>query len=217
MPAEEVSFAEKVADIYLAPPGKWVYESVYYEIAGDFAAEWYREKGDARRTKLLSAVKEKDASLTRRAVFGRSVRIEPTIPKDLAALLPKNYSFELPWQTVVRPCMVATIIGESEKRFKVRDATSINRNSTFGMGLTIQREEYVEREYLMLDNVTDADIAKIASFDEEYAREVEEIGQAAAKELIPILARMTDRLAQKKGQQKDMLAELLESLKSTKA
>ncbi len=216
MAADEVCFEQKVADIYLEPPGRWVYESVYYGIAGEWAADWFREKGEPRRAKLLSASKEKDASLTRRAVFGRTVRIDPTIPKELAALLPKNYRFELPGQTIVRPCMVATIIGESEKRFKVRDIKSINGNPTNWMGLEINREQFIEREYLLLDHVTDADVAKLATYDEEYAREVEDIGHAAAKEIVPILARMADRLAQKEGQQKDMLADLIESLRPAK-
>ncbi|MCV9964527.1 hypothetical protein OIU34_21795 [Pararhizobium sp. BT-229] len=109
--------------------------------------------------------------------------------------------------------MVATIIGETDKRFKVRDTKSINGNPTNWMGLEIKREVYVEHEYLLLDNATDADIARLAAFDKEYAREVEEIGRKVCEEIVPIVARMADRLAQKMGQQKDMLAELIDSLK----
>lgn len=211
MAADAVSFEDKVADIYI--PGKWNLESVYYEIAGDWTGEWYLEKGKARREKLLSAVKEKDAALLRRAVFGRTVQIQPSIPEELAKLLPEHYRFELPGQTVVRPCMVATIVSETDKRFKVRDEQPINGNSTHWMGLEIKHEKYVEREYLLLDNATDADVAALAAFDEEYIREVEEIGRKTCEEIVPIIARMAERLAQKKGQQKDMLADLIASLK----
>lgn len=211
MARDAVSFEDKVADIYI--PGKWNLESVYYEIAGGWTGEWYLEKGKARREKLLAAVKEKDTSMLRRAVFGRTVSIRPAIPAALAELLPDHYRFELPGQTVVRPCMVATIVSETEKRFKVRDEVSINGNSTHWMGLEIKREKYVEREYLLLDNATDADVARLAAFDAEYVREVEEIGRKVCEEIVPIVARMADRLEQKKGQHDDMLADLISSLK----
>jgi hypothetical protein len=216
MPAETVCFQQKVSDIYLEPPGRWASTPVYYGVAGEWVVDWFREKGEPRRTKLLAASREKEASLTRRAVFGCTLRIVPTIPKEIAGLLPKKYRFELPGHAVVRPCMVATIIGETEKRFKVRDVESINGNPTNLMGLEIKREKFVEREYLLLDNVTDEDVARLAAFDEEYVREVEEIGRVTALEIIPIVARMADRLAQKKGQQKDMLAALISSLNSSK-
>ncbi|MCS4088852.1 hypothetical protein [Rhizobium sp. BK176] len=213
MAASTVSFEDKVADIYI--PGKWNLGSVYYEIGNDWAREWYAQSGKARREKLLAALREKEAATRRRAVFGRMVSIQPIITKELAAVLPAGYHFTLPSHSVLRPCMVATIVAETEKRFKVRDAATMTggRIAKWGMTTEVGREEYVERELLMLDNATDADIAKLVAFDEEYALEVNEIGKSVCEEIMPIIARMAARVEQKKGQHGDMLADLLASLK----
>jgi hypothetical protein len=72
MPASAVSFEDKVADIYI--PGKWNLGSVYYEIGNAWVREWYAQKGKARRDKLLTASREKEAATRRRAVFGRMIR-----------------------------------------------------------------------------------------------------------------------------------------------
>lgn len=213
MAASTVSFEDKVADIYIA--GKWNIGSVYYEIGSDWVRDWYTQKGMARREKLLTALREKEAATRRRAVFGRMVSIQPTITKELASVLPVGYHFTLPSHNVLRPCMVATIISETDKRFKVRDAATMNggRISKWGMTTEVGREEYVDRELLMLDNATDADIAKLAAFDDEYVREVHEIGKSVCEEIMPIIARMAARIEQKKGQHSDMIADLLASLK----
>jgi hypothetical protein len=213
MPASALSFEDKVADIYI--PGKWNLGSVYYEIGNDWVREWYVQKGKARREKLLTAIREKEAATRRRAVFGRMVSIQPTVSKELASILPADYRFELPSHRVLRPCMVATIVGESEKRFKIRDTETMTGRQIpkWGMTTEVKNEEYVDRELLMLDHATDVDIAKLAAFDEEYVREVEAIGKEVCDEIVPIVARMAARVEQKKGQHSDMLADLIASLK----
>jgi hypothetical protein len=213
MPASTVSFEDKVADIYI--PGKWNLGSVYYEIGGDWVLDWYTNQAKARREKLLAAHRQKEAAMRRRAVFGRPVSIRPTISTELAALLPAGYQFALPSHAVMRPCMVATIVGESEKRFKVRDTATMNGRPIpkWGMTSEVKGEEYVDRALLLLDNASEADIAKLAAFDEEYVREVEVIGNEICEEIVPIVARMAARIEQKKGQHGDMLADLIATLK----
>jgi hypothetical protein len=213
MPASTVSFEDKVADIYI--PGKWNLGSVYYEIGADWTRDWYVQSGKARREKLLTALREKAAATRRRAVFGRMVSIQPAITVELASVLPDGYHLTLPSHKVLRPCMVATIVGETEKRFKVRDTARMDGGpiSEWGMTTEVGRAEYVDRDLLMLDNATDADIAKIAAFDEEYAHEVRAIGKEVCDEIMPIIVRMAARVDQKKAQHSDMLADLLANLK----
>ena len=214
MAADAVSMAEKVADIHI--DGNWSHNSACYEIAADWVGDWYFGAPSERRAKLLSKAREKDAATHRRAVFGRTWRVEPRVPENLASMLPDGYRLELPSQSVVRPCVVATVVGETEKRFKVVDVRPINGNPTTWLGLRIGKDDFIEREYLMLDDVDEADIAKLSAFDAEYAAEIEAISLAAYEEIVPIIARMGNRLLQKKGQQADMLSELVASLAAAK-
>lgn len=210
LPSGDLSFDDKVAGIFI--PGKWAFGSTYYEIAGDDVAEWFREKGGPRLAALRSKAQEKASTTRRRAVFGRRVRIDPAIPKELSVLLPTTYSFDLPTESVLRPCVVATVIEETEKRLRVTDVESINGNSAGWLGLTIGHGTYFEREYLILDNATDAEVEKLAAFDAEYVDEVTDIALKAYSEIIPVLARMADRLRQKKGQHDDMLTDILRQI-----
>lgn len=214
MDKAQVSFAEKVADIYIE--GSWGLGGSYYEIGGDWVRDWYAQNGASRRRKLLDALLAKSEAVRRRAVFGRTWRIEPRIPEELSKLLPARYSLNLPSQTIRRPCVIATVTAETDKRFKVRDIKPINGNSSTWLGLTIGKDEFFEREYLMLDNATDADVAALAAFDEEYVREVQEIADQALAEIVPILSRMGDRMNQKQGQHSDMLADLVLKLADAK-
>lgn len=205
MPKDACSFSEKIADIYI--PGNWVPGSSYYEVAGEWVRSWYEEKGAHRRQKLMAAKVAKDASVLRRAIFGHPVKLRPKVPEKLAALLPRNYSFAFPAQTIHHPNMIATIVSETEKRYRVKDRKLIN--SAGELHTEMKGEELVGRETLILDNATDEDIARIAAFNAEYSREIEEIAASVSEEIVPILVRMSDRLVQKQSQHQDMLAELM--------
>ncbi len=208
--SERVTFEDRTADISI--PGNWSIHSRCYEIAGPSVAEWYESKGRSRREKLLSVASAKIASVTRRAVFGRTVNVRPAMDPGLASMLPEYYRFELPSQTVLRPCAVATIVDETDKRFKVRDIVSLNGNPVNWLGLRIRNDDFFEREYLMLDNAGEREIELLRQMDAEYVEELNAIAASIYAEIVPVIARMADRLKQKQAQHEDLISETLQSL-----
>jgi len=203
-------FDDKVADIHI--PGKWTYDSSYAEVSGDHVRIWWESKGAARLAALREKARVKRQGLTRRAVFGWEVQVRTSVPAELASLLPPGFTINLPTHRVTRPAFAATIIRETDKRFVVEDLAWINGSPDIGKVMGTGRARQVERQYLLIDRVTEADVARLVAFDTEYSNEIASIDDAVYAQLVPVFAERARRLAQKATQHSDMFAELLASM-----
>jgi hypothetical protein len=206
-------FAEKVADI--AIPGKWPSPSACFELSNS-ASGWWETSGHPRYEKLAGKHRQREAAVRRLAVFGRVTTLCPPIAPDIAAILPERCHLPMPRHTVLRPMVAATVVKETPRRYAVVDVRPINGQSGSSV-VSGHVEQHVERQYLLLDNVSEAELEAISEFDRAHVASVEAAATAAAQEIAPVLRRLADRMKQKEAEHVAGFAELFGALRSARS
>lgn len=209
-------FDKSVADVYI--PGQWNLDAHYVSVAGVTAVTWWAAYGRERHSKLLDAIGGRIAKMEvakRQAVFGKEMGLERKLPERIADLLPQGFNFPLPRQNVIRPICTAVVTRETATRLYVEDVKAMS-GAPFWPSMIVNKhggEQYIDRQMLILDNASPADVASIASFDTDRNRDHIERCSRFAEEMLPVIQRMLDLDKQNAVEHDESFRELLASLK----
>lgn len=212
---ERKLFAEAVKDIYIA--GQWNLDSSYIGITPEGLEWWATEGREAHLADLkkLAEAAEVARAAERRAVFGWVTSFMQRVPDEGADLARQGYELPLPRLKGMRPMLTAIIVRETATRYYVRDARHIRGGDSITYSAAVHqhgKEFYIEKDRLLLDNASDADLAALTSFDDRQQQDHYERCTRAADELLPILRRHVALAKQNGAEHDDMMRELLARL-----
>lgn len=188
------------------------------------AAEWWETTGKARYDKLFAKYQEKKAkaaSTERVAVFGlRSTYSVASYDgvhakeKGRASIAAGLISDVVPKWKGVRPAFSAVVVRETDTRFYIRAAKRLsNANLSPESTRSVPVEHWVSKEYLLLDNASELDIAKLRAFDEEVSGDYVVMRDRAIDAMVPALAAAFDRSDQKAAEIDGTFGDLLAALR----
>jgi hypothetical protein len=188
------------------------------------AAEWWESIGRARYDKLFAKLQEKKARVAsneRVAVFGlRSTygvaAYDGVHAREMgrASLAAGLVSDIVPKWKGMRPSFSAVVVRETDTRFYIRAAKRLsNANLSPESTRSVPVEHWVSKEYLLLDNASELDIAKLRAFDEEVSGDYVVMRDRAIDAMVPALAAAFDRSDQKAAEIDGTFGDLLAALR----
>lgn len=191
------------------------------------AQDWWNSVGRPRYEKLIAKVSEKRAAVAakeRVAVFGCRARYRPD-PYDgvhaaqagFASMAAGEVSKIIPKWEGMRPAFCAVIVRETDTRCYIREARRLSNvhlnTQTTG---TVPFESWISKEYLLLDHATEADIAKLKTFDEGVVTDYAEMRDRTIDAMVPALVDALRRGDQKAAEIDGMFADMLATIRSKK-
>lgn len=222
-PDERKRYETLTADLYRPTP--WSYDSAIVTLT-TAAADWWAEKGKAAHGKMLAKLEEKKSAAAaneRVAIFGarqgygggRYSGLHADVA-GLGEIIGKAESIVPKW-TGMRPAFSAVIVRETETRFYLRDAQKLtNAYLRTEGGIGRNAESYIEKKYLILDNATAADIARLKAFDEEIQSDYVAMRESLIDEMVPVLIASMARHEQKAAEIDGTFKEMMESIRPGK-
>jgi hypothetical protein len=204
----------------------WQYDSSIV-ILTPAAATWWEEKGRAAQEKFLAkraAKKAEMAAKERVGVFGGRAKFYGDKYQGKYAdgvgrvleLIGKAASVAPQWSGV-RVAFSAVITRETATRYYLRDIvnlTSANLRPDGGYGSNV--EQYIEKKFLILDNATPEDIARLVEFDKGINADYTAVREKLIDDLIPALLATYERSEQKAAEIDGTFFDLLDTLKKGK-
>jgi hypothetical protein len=223
---ERMRFESYLADINL-DGGRWVYNSVLATLTPK-AAEWWESEGKARYERQLAKLHDKKAAekaKERVAVFGVRQTYDGTEYAGTHAgtvgrvgeILGIANSIVPKWRGM-RPAFSAVIVRETETRYYIRDAKKLTGAYLLVEGAMTRNNDgrYVDKDKLILDNATDADIARLRAFDDTVSEEYSEMRDKLLDDLVPVLLNAIERNVQKSAEIDGTFAEMLAAMTKNK-
>jgi hypothetical protein len=218
---ERKRFKDYTSDIWI--PGNWGHNAVLGTLT-EAAAEWWEKTGRAQYEKLFAkrqAKKAKAAENERVAVFGVTTTYKGKpycgIHKDAVGRVNEIIGIAsgmAPKWRGMRPSFAAVITRETETRYYLRDErklTGAYLPVEGGIGRNVER--YIDKQHLILDHATEADIARLSSFDEGVEQDYAEMRDKLVDGMIPVMMAALERTEQKSAEINDMFGDLLASMR----
>jgi hypothetical protein len=218
---ERKRFKEYTADIWT--PGNWPYNAVLGTLT-DAAAEWWEKTGRARYDKLVAKKQQQKAQAAaneRVAVFGVKTTYKGKsyggIHADAVGRVNEIIGLAsgvVPKWRGMRPAFAAVITRETDTRYYIREErklTGAYLPTQGGIGRNVER--YIDKDCLILDNATEADIARLKSFDEGIEQDYAEMRDKLIDDMVPVMLAALERTAQKSAEIDGTFEELIASMR----
>lgn len=204
-------------------PTQWSYDAAIVTLT-PAAAAWWESKGRSAQEKLLAKIAQKKAAAAakeRVAVFGcrqnyRAGRYEGQHAHTIGRIAQIVGIAEgvVPKWKGMRPAFSAVITRETETRYYLRDVvnlTDANLRIEGGIGSNVER--YIEKNYLLIDNATPEEIARLKAFDDDIRTDYVELRDRVVDEMVPVLIAALERKDQKEAEIDGRFGELVASLR----
>lgn len=227
--SEKARFNDYVSDIRV--PKRWngdtVWGSGVLVLPTSAAPEWWESVGRPRYEKLIEKISEKKAvaaAKERVAVFGLRAKYSVDSYEGIhaaqagfASMAAGIVSEIVPKWKGVRPAFSAVVVRETETRCYIRDAKRIsNVHLNPQTTATVPVESWISKEYLLLDNATEVDIAKLKTFDEGVCTDYVEMRDRTIDAMVPALVEALRRGDQKSAEIDGTFADMLADIRSKK-
>ncbi len=222
---ERKRFNEYTADIWI--PGKWPFNATLGTLTAE-AADWWEKIGRARYEKLFAKKEQKKAEAAaneRVAVFGLETAYKGKsyggVHADAVGRVSEILGLAagvVPKWRGMRPAFSAVITRETDTRYYIRDEkklTAAYLPTQGGIGRNVER--YVDKEYLILDHATAADIARLQAFDAGIEQDYAEMRDKLVDDMVPVMIAALERTGQKSAEIDGTFAELLASMRKAAA
>lgn len=220
---ERKRFNEYTADIWIE--GNWPYNAVLGTLT-EAAAEWWEKSGRARYDKLIAKKQEAKAHAAaneRVAVFGLNAAYKGKSYAGLHADAVGRVSEIIglasgvaPKWRGMRPAFAAVITRETETRYYLREErrlTGAYLPAEGGAGRNVER--YIDKQYLILDHASEADIARLKAFDEGIEQDYTEMRDKLVDDMVPVMLAALERTAQKSAEIDGTFEELIASMRNS--
>jgi hypothetical protein len=218
---ERQRFKDYTADIWIE--GKWPYNAVLGTLT-EAAAEWWEKSGRIRYDKLIAKKQEAKAQAAaneRVAVFGLNAAYKGKSYSGIHAdavgrvkeIIGMASDITPKWRGK-RPAFAAVITRETETRYYLREErklTGAYLPIEGGIGRNVER--YIDKQYLILDHATEADIARLKAFDEGIEQDYAEMRDKLVDDMVPVMLAALERTAQKSAEIDGTFEELIASMR----
>ncbi|MNU41379.1 hypothetical protein D3C71_301080 [compost metagenome] len=218
---ERKRFNEYTADIWIE--GKWPYNAVLGTLTAD-AADWWEKSGKARYEKLIAKKqqkKEEAAANERVGVFGAEMAYRGKsysgIHADAVGRVREIIGMAsgvVPKWRGMRPAFSAVITRETDTRYYIREEqklTDAYLPTQGGHGRNVER--FIEKDYLILDHATEADIERLKAFDAGIEQDYAGMRDALVDNMVPVMLAALERTTQKSAEIDETFKELIASLR----
>lgn len=218
---ERKRFRDYTADIWI--PGKWPFNATLGTLTAD-AAEWWETAGRPRYEKLIAKKREAKAEAAaneRVAVFGAEMAYKGKSYSGIHAEAVGRVqeiigmaSGVVPKWRGMRPAFAAVITRETDTRYYIREErklTDAYLPAEGGIGRNVER--YIDKKYLLLDHATEADIARLKTFDAGIEQDYVEMRDTLVDNMVPVMLAALERSAQKSVEIDETFKELIASMR----